>query len=91
MDPREVIERIERWDVLEYNPDTPNPPKLGVIWRKKNKLHETWQREIKLCEKDAPELHAELEKLWTKYLERRRRIVTHFMQVSTRLQHFDWD
>ena len=87
-----MIERIERWDALEleYNPDTPNPFKLGIIESNRDIMQKLWQREMKLCEKDAPELHAELEELWTQYLERRRRVVTHSMEVSTRLQNFDW-
>ena len=73
MDPREVIEELERWDDLEFNPDTPNPPRLEVIDRKRNKLDETWRRETELCAWEDPELHVELNKLWSKYLGRRRR------------------
>ena len=82
---------MESWDDLEFSPSTPNPPGKEVIWRKRNKLQETWQREIELCERNDPELHAELKKLWTKYLEERRRKVKYFMEVSTRLQNFSWD
>ena len=84
MDPSEVIEELQRWDDLEFNPDTPNPPRLEVIDRKRNKLDETWRRETELCAWEDPERHAELKKLWTGYLERRRRKVTHFMEVSAR-------
>ena len=91
MDPRKVIEEMERWDDLEINPDTPNPPGTEVIARKRNKLDDMWQRMINLCSWDAPELYAELKKLWTEYLERRRRKVKHFIEVSPRVQNFDWD
>ena len=84
MDPRKVIEEMERWDDLELNPDTPNPPGLEVIDRKRNNLEVMWQRMTNLCAGDAPELHAELKKLWTEYEGRRRRKVTHLMEVSRR-------
>ena len=77
-------------DDLEYNPTTPRPPNLGVIYGKRRKLIETWEREIKLCEKDAPEQYADLEKLWTNYQGRLRKVVIFYKLVSTRLHGFDW-
>ena len=59
-------------DDMEFNPDTPRPPNLDVIYERRRKLIMTWEREMYLCEKDAPELHAVLEKLWTNYQERLR-------------------
>ena len=85
-----MIEGLERWEDLLFCPDTPNPPKSEVIWKKRNKLQEKWQREIELCERDAPELHAELKKLWQEYLERRKLKVKHFMEDSERLKNFKW-
>ena len=90
MDPRKVIEEMERWDDLELNPDTPNPPGLEVIDRKRNNLEVMWQRMTNLCAGDAPELHAELKKLWQEYLERRSLKVKHFMKDSERLKIFKW-
>ena len=63
---------MDRMDDMEFNPDTPRSPNLGVLYERRRKLIMTWEREIKLCEKDAPELHAVLEKLWTNYQERLR-------------------
>ena len=85
-----MIEGLERWEDLLFCPDTPNPPKSEVIWKQRNKLQERWQREIELCERDAPELHAELKKLWQEYLERRTIKVKHFMEDSERLKNFSW-
>jgi len=90
INPREIIEELEKVDDLEYNPTTPHPPNLGVIIRKRLKLVETWDRVIKLCEKDAPEQSADLERIWNEYWERLREKVTYYNQVSTRLRGFDW-
>ena len=85
-----MIEGLERWEDLLFCPDTPNPPKSEVIWKKRNKLQEKCEKEIKLCERDAPELHAELKNLWQEYLERRSLKVKHFMKDSERLKNFKW-
>ena len=85
-----MIEGLERWEDLLFCPDTPNPPKSEVIWKQRSKLQERWEREIKLCERDAPELHAELKKLWQEYLERRTIKVKQFMEDSERLKNFEW-
>ena len=88
INPRELIEELEKVDYLEYNPNTPNPPSKGVIIRKRSKLHETWDRVIKLCEKDAPEQCADMERLMEEYYGRLREKLKYYQQVK--LQGFYW-
>ena len=59
-------------DDMEFNPDTPRPPSCVVFYERRRKLILTWERGLMRCEKDAPELHAVLGKLWTNYQERLR-------------------
>ena len=75
-----MIEGLERWEDLLFCPDTPNPPKSELIWKERNQLQGKCEREIYLCERDAPELHAELKKLWKEYLDRRCLKVTKYMK-----------
>ena len=77
-------------DDLEYNPTTPRPPNLGVIYGKRRKLIETWEREIKLCEKDAPEQSAELEGLWDVYYKGMMEKGRNWAKASEKLKNFDW-
>ena len=63
---------MDRMDDMEFNPATPCPPSTVEFYERRRKLILTWEREMFLCEKDAPELHAVLEKLWTNYQERLR-------------------
>ena len=85
-----MIEGLERWEDLLFCPDTPNPPKSELIWKERNQLQDKCVREINLCSWDAPELHAELKKLWQEYLERRCLKVTNFMKDSKWLKNFKW-
>ena len=85
-----MIEGLERWEDLLFCPDTPNPPKSELIWKKIYQLQDKSEREIKLCEKDAPELHAELKKLWKEHLDRRCLKVTKYMEDFERLRNFKW-
>ena len=85
-----MIEGLERWEDLLFCPDTPNPPKSELIWKKINQLQDKCEREIYLCERDAPELHAEFKKLWQEFLKRRCLRVTNFEKDSKRLENFSW-
>jgi len=79
--PREIIEELEKIDDMEYNPITPCPLNQKVMYEKRRKLAETWDRVIKLYEKDAPEQWADLKKLWTNYQGRKIEVVKYYESV----------
>jgi len=79
--PREIIEELEKIDDMEYNPITPCPLNQKVLYEKRRKLAETWDRVIKLYEKDAPEQWADLKKLWTNYQGRKIEVVKYYESV----------
>ena len=90
INPREIIEELEKVDDLEYNPTTPNPPKREQIIRKRVKLFETWEGVIKQCEKDAPEQSAELERLWDVYYKGMMEKGRNWAKASEKLKNFGW-
>ena len=90
MNPREIIEKLEKVDDLEYNPATPNPPNQMQLIRKRVKLRETWDGVVKQCERDAPEQSAELGRLWDVYYEGMMRKGRCWAQASEKLKNFDW-
>ena len=75
---------LERWEdqLFCHGTPNPNPPNSGWFWKQRDELQERWKREIKLCERDAPERCAELKKLWQEYLERRTIKVKKFLKDS---------
>jgi len=79
--PREIIEELEKIDDMEYNPITPCPLNQKVMYEKRRKLAETWDRVIKLYEKDAPEQWADLKKLWNNYQGRKIEVVKYYESV----------
>eukprot|EP00092_Neocalanus_flemingeri_P046858 GFUD01052886.1.p1 GENE.GFUD01052886.1~~GFUD01052886.1.p1 ORF type:complete len:527 (-),score=219.74 GFUD01052886.1:3-1583(-) len=81
--PREIIEELEKIDDMEYNPITPCPLNQKVMYEKRRKLAETWDRVIKLYEKDAPEQWADLKKLWTNYAGRKIEVVKYYESVMS--------
>ena len=66
---------------MEYKPTRSCPPNQEVMYEKRRKLTETWDRVIKLYEKDAPELYADLKKLWTNYQEIRKIEVVKYYEL----------
>jgi len=79
--PREIVEELEKIDDMEYNPITPCPHAPKVMFEKRRKLAETWDRVIKMHEKDQPEQHAELKKLWQNYQARKIEVVRYYESV----------
>ena len=81
--PREIIEQLEKIDDMEYNPITPCPHAPKVMFEKRRKLAETWDRVIKMVDKDQPEQSAELKKLWHNYQARKIEVVKYYESVMS--------
>ena len=90
INPKEILEELEKVDDLEYNPTTPNPPNMEQIMKKRAKLRETWEGVIKQCERDAPEQSAELERLWDVYYKGMMEKGRNWAKASEKLKNFDW-
>jgi len=81
--PREIIEELEKIDDMEYNPVTPCPLNAKVMGEKRRKLAETWDRVIKIYEKENPEQYADLKKLWMNYQGRKIEVVKYYESVKS--------
>jgi len=79
--PREIVESLEKIDDMEYNPITPCPHAPKVMFEKRRKLAETWDRVIKMYEKDQPDQFADLKKLWNNYQARKIEVVKYYESV----------
>lgn len=76
--PREIIEELEKIDDMEYNPVTPCPLNGKVMGEKRRKLAETWDRVLKIYEKENPEQYTDLKKLWMNYQGRKIEVVKYY-------------
>lgn len=79
--PREIIEELEKIDDMEYNPVTPCPLNGKVMGEKRRKLAETWDRVLKIYEKENPEQYTDLKKLWMNYQGRKIEVVKYYESV----------
>jgi WW domain-binding protein 11 len=53
--PAEIVAELEKIDDMEFNPLCPPPLNDKVLKEKRRKLHETWNRVMRLYEKDNVE------------------------------------
>lgn len=84
--PREIIEELEKIDDMEYNPVTPCPLNGKVMSEKRRKLAETWDRVIKIYEKENPDQYTDLKKLWMNYQGRKIEVVKYYESVMSAQQ-----
>ena len=54
---------------------------VQVMFEKRRKLAETWDRVIKMYEKDQPDQFADLKKLWQNYQARKIEVVKYYESV----------
>lgn len=80
--PREIVAELEKLDDMEFNVLVPPPLNDKVLRDKRRKLHETWQRVIRMYEKEDVEQYVELKKLWHNYQNRKHEVVQHFESVQ---------
>jgi len=80
--PRDIIQELEKIDDMEYNVHAPPALNQKVLGEKRRKLAETWERVIKMYEKDLPEQWAELRKLWANYQSRKIEVVKYYESVK---------
>ncbi|CAB4055846.1 WBP11 [Lepeophtheirus salmonis] len=73
---------LEKIDDMEF--DVNNPPTLNekVLREKRAKLIGTWNRVIRLYEKEDHEQYLELKRLWNAYSARKNSIASHFESVK---------
>ncbi|XP_074648188.1 WW domain-binding protein 11-like [Tubulanus polymorphus] len=81
-DPVKLLEEMEIIDKMEYDPT--NPPKLNekVLKDKRKKLKETFERVVRLYEREDPEYCMVLKKEESEYYKRRDKMITLYDQIK---------
>uniref|UniRef100_A0A8C4R3J7 WW domain-binding protein 11 n=1 Tax=Eptatretus burgeri TaxID=7764 RepID=A0A8C4R3J7_EPTBU len=89
-DPRQILKDMEKIDEMEFNPT--HGPMLNekVLRDKRKKLHETFERIMRLYEKENPEQVKDLRQQETEYGQRRAHLAQHYEAVKN-AQHVEID
>ncbi|KAK2160530.1 hypothetical protein LSH36_131g02031 [Paralvinella palmiformis] len=81
-DPLKLIEEMDAIDEMEYDPT--QPPKLSerVLKDKRRKLKETFERVLRMYEKEDPEYALELKRQQSEYLKRHQKRIQYYNEVK---------
>ncbi|CAO2590103.1 WW domain-binding protein 11 [Lemmus lemmus] len=87
-DPKQIIRDMEKWDEMEFNPVQQPQVNERVLKDKRKKLRETFERILRLYEKENPDISKELRKLEVDYAQRRAQLSQYFDAVK-KAQHVE--
>nr|XP_055189469.1 WW domain-binding protein 11-like [Nyctereutes procyonoides] len=87
-DPKQIIQDMEKLDEMEFNP-VQQPQLNGKVLKvKRKKLRETFERILRLYEKENPDIYEELRKLEVEYEQKRAQLSQYFDAVKN-AQHVE--
>ncbi|XP_033826453.1 WW domain-binding protein 11 [Periophthalmus magnuspinnatus] len=81
-DPRQIIRDMEKLDEMEFNPVQQPLLNEKVLRDKRKKLRETFERIVRLYERENPEMYKELRKLELDYESKRGQLALYFDSVK---------
>ncbi|XP_048870549.1 WW domain-binding protein 11-like [Brienomyrus brachyistius] len=81
-DPRQIIRDMEKLDEMEFNPVQMPQLNEKVLRDKRKKLRETFERIVRLYERENPETYKELRKLEIEYETKRGQLSLYFDSVK---------
>ncbi|XP_038206291.1 WW domain-binding protein 11 [Zerene cesonia] len=81
-DPTQILEELQKIDEMEYNVLQPSPLNEKVLKEKRKKLKETFDRVLKMYDKDDPEKWIELKRQETDYEKRRAHLISYYESVK---------
>ncbi|XP_062873129.1 WW domain-binding protein 11 [Trichomycterus rosablanca] len=81
-DPRQIIKDMEKLDEMEFNPVQQPLLNDKVLRDKRKKLRETFERIVRLYERENPEMYKELRKLELEYETKRGQLSMYFDSVK---------
>ncbi|XP_072348584.1 WW domain-binding protein 11 [Scyliorhinus torazame] len=87
-DPKQIIKDMEKLDEMEFNPVQQPQLNEKVLKDKRKKLRETFERILRLYEKENTEFYKELRKLETEYEQKRSQLCQFFDAVKN-AQHVE--
>ncbi|XP_053324733.1 WW domain-binding protein 11 [Spea bombifrons] len=87
-DPKQIIKDMEKLDEMEFNPVQQPQLNEKVLKDKRKKLRETFERILRLYEKENPETYKELRKIELDYEHKRSQLSQYFDAVKN-AQHVE--
>ncbi|KAJ8344948.1 hypothetical protein SKAU_G00291410 [Synaphobranchus kaupii] len=81
-DPRQIIRDMEKLDEMEFNPVQVPLLNEKVLRDKRKKLRETFERIVRLYERENPEMYKDLRKLELDYESKRGQLALYFHSVK---------
>ncbi|XP_042372365.1 WW domain-binding protein 11-like, partial [Plectropomus leopardus] len=81
-DPRQIIRDMEKLDEMEFNPVQQPLLNEKVLRDKRKKLRETFERIVRLYERENPDTYKELRKLELDYETKRGQLALYFDSVK---------
>uniref|UniRef100_A0A803VWT8 WW domain binding protein 11 n=1 Tax=Ficedula albicollis TaxID=59894 RepID=A0A803VWT8_FICAL len=87
-DPKQIIRDMEKLDEMEFNPVQQPQLNEKVLKDKRKKLRETFERILRLYEKENPDIYKELRKLEVEYEQKRAQLSQYFDAVKVVLSVF---
>ncbi|XP_053606622.1 WW domain-binding protein 11 [Plodia interpunctella] len=81
-DPTQILEELQKIDEMEYNVLQPSPLNEKVLKEKRKKLRETFDRVLKMYDKDEPEKWVELKRQEMEYDKRRAHLISYYESVK---------
>ncbi|KAJ8253878.1 hypothetical protein COCON_G00204900 [Conger conger] len=81
-DPRQIIRDMEKLDEMEFNPVQVPLLNEKVLRDKRKKLRETFERIVRLYERENPEMYKELRKIELDYESKRGQLALYFNSVK---------
>ncbi|KAH9644150.1 hypothetical protein HF086_010365 [Spodoptera exigua] len=81
-DPTQILEELQKIDEMEYNVLQPSPLNEKVLKEKRKKLRETFDRVLKMYDKDDPEKWVDLKRQEMEYEKRRTHLISYYESVK---------
>lgn len=81
-DPTQILDELQKIDEMEYNVLQPSPLNEKVLKEKRKKLRETFDRVLKMYDKDDPEKWVELKRQEMEYEKRRAHLISYYESVK---------
>ncbi|XP_072947433.1 uncharacterized protein [Epargyreus clarus] len=81
-DPTQILEELQKIDEMEFNVLQPSPLNEKVLKEKRKKLRETFDRVLKMYDKDDPEKWVDLKRQEMEYEKRRAHLISYYESVK---------
>ncbi|KAJ0178421.1 hypothetical protein K1T71_006244 [Dendrolimus kikuchii] len=81
-DPIQILDELQKIDEMEFNVLQPSPLNEKVLKEKRKKLRETFDRVLKMYDKDDPEKWVELKRQEMEYEKKKAHLISYYESVK---------